>query len=477
MIEDVARHSEVLMNRFALTLGVVALVACGGRPTTGIPSDGGPGVEASPPGDGRPDTRPPDARRDTPWWPPDTPWVPDFTKPDKPKPVDGPTVWEAVTCVFNGPAVMNECVSSQGYGCSGVGKCTAKVGGPFGAKLLWKSSCGASAPSTVIDGKDEVINFSCPSTAVVETVTCVFAGSSKVEECYSSKGPSCKGVGSCSVTVSGTLGEKVDWKTSCGGYYTTILDGKNESIQVSCGTTPVSESMTCVFQGATGMQTCSSYKGSCSGVGSCVVTVSGTLYEKVDWKATCGTSLYTQILDGMPEKATFSCMPSLSETVTCLFPGSKNMQECTSSKGSCMGITSCSLAVKGTLGEKVDWKSTCGGYATTIIDGKSESITFSCITPPPPPASEWVTCLFKGSTTYQECYSSKGSCKGLLGCTVFVSGTLGEKVEWKSTCGGYAYTVIDNQPEPASFICGGSPDAGIIFPDGGPPPLPDGWWP
>jgi hypothetical protein len=381
-----------------------------------------------------------------------------------------PIASETVTCKFSGATGSQECFSSQGHSCKGVASCVAKVSGYPGTKLTWKSTCGSSLPSTVIDGKSESILFTCGTTYVSEIVTCVFKGSSKVEECSSSLGPSCKGVGSCSVMVSGYSGTTVGWKSSCGNYQTTILDGKSESLTIACGT-PVSESMTCVFLGMSTVQTCSSSKGSCTGLGSCTVTVYGLLYEEVTWKASCTPSIYIQTLDGMPEKNTF-CTGGVSETVTCLFPGSTTPQSCSSSKGSCAGVTSCSVAVKGTTGELVDWKSTCGGYAMTILDGKSETISFQCATPPPPPppVSEWVTCLFKGSTTYQECYSPKGSCKGLLGCTVQVTGTIGEKVEWKSTCGGYATTVIDGMPEPANFVCGPQPGDGWGWPDAGPVP-------
>ena len=67
-----------------------------------------------------------------------------------------------------------------------------------------------------------------------ESVTCVFAGSQSVEECYSATGLGCKGIGSCTVTVTGSKGEKIDWKSSCGGYATTVVDGVDEKIQFAC---------------------------------------------------------------------------------------------------------------------------------------------------------------------------------------------------------------------------------------------------
>jgi hypothetical protein len=177
------------------------------------------------------------------------------------------------------------------------------------------------------------------------------------------------------------------------------------------------------------------------------------------------------VIDGVSETISFTCGAALSETITCLFPGSKVTQSCDSIKGSCKGVSSCSVIVSGTLGEKVDWKSTCGGYFTTIVDGKSETITFPCM----PTVSETVTCWFKGSNTFQQCYASTGaSCQGLLGCTVTVTGPMNDVVNWKSSCGGYATTITDGKDESATFYCTPYADGGVIIVDAGPPPPP---WP
>jgi len=104
------------------------------------------------------------------------------------------------------------------------------------------------------------------------------------------------------------------------------------------------------------------------------------------------------------------------------------------------------------------------GCTVTKCPGRGESRT--C--PPKPKVKETVTCVFANANGQQECYSDKGGCKadpycpkgavcvnkGPLSCTVDVKGVKGEKVTWKSTCGGYAYTTIDGQDEKAQFQCG-----------------------
>jgi hypothetical protein len=275
--------------------------------------------------------------------------------------------------------------------------------------------------------------------------------------------------------VFGAYGEKVDWKSSCGGYSTTIVDGKNDVVTFTCGSTTVSEVVTCNFGVSSGYHTCSSPYGSCSGTSSCQVKLSGKPGTSVPWTSSCGGGTAYTILDGVSEVVYFKCQSLVTEKATCTFQGSTTTQTCSSSKGpSCSGITSCSLTLSGTYGETVYWKSTCGAGPTTILDGKNDSVVFSC-PPTPPPVKEMVTCYFQGSNTYQTCYSPKGTCQGLLGCTIIVTGTMGELVTWKSSCGGYASTIMDGKDESAYFSCGPVVvDAGMP-----PPPIVDGggWWP
>jgi len=53
-------------------------------------------------------------------------------------------------------------------------------------------------------------------------------------------------------------------------------------------------------------------------------------------------------------------------------------------------------------------------------------------------------------TPSQSCYSTLGKCSGSYACVVNVSGN---KVEWKSSCGGYATTILDGKNENAYFKC------------------------
>lgn len=70
---------------------------------------------------------------------------------------------------------------------------------------------------------------------------------------------------------------------------------------------------------------------------------------------------------------------------------------------------------------------------------------------------EQVKCIFDGSNQEQKCYTaeqnSRAYCSGKENCIADISGYKGEQITWKSTCGGYAYTVIDGNNEYAKFDC------------------------
>ncbi len=77
--------------------------------------------------------------------------------------------------------------------------------------------------------------------------------------------------------------------------------------------------------------------------------------------------------------------------------------------------------------------------------------------------SEKVACVFNGADkdNYPNCYSDSGSfnCEsyaqedGVLRCISTVSGYKGEKITWKSSCGGYGYTILDGDDETVKFSC------------------------
>lgn len=68
------------------------------------------------------------------------------------------------------------------------------------------------------------------------------------------------------------------------------------------------------------------------------------------------------------------------ETVTCIFDDSNTGQKCYTDdlQFSCTGVEDCSVKVHSKTQKKLTWKSSCEGYAGTIIDGINEFARFSC---------------------------------------------------------------------------------------------------
>ena len=68
-----------------------------------------------------------------------------------------------------------------------------------------------------------------------EQVKCVFVNSNEMQKCYTDNGQfGCSGTGTCVADVSGEKGTKQTWKSSCGGYAYTIIDGDNDYAKFRC---------------------------------------------------------------------------------------------------------------------------------------------------------------------------------------------------------------------------------------------------
>jgi len=102
---------------------------------------------------------------------------------------------------------------------------------------------------TVRECSDGTISVSCPDDRVKETVTCVFTNAKEAQKCYSENGGctayplKCAGSEkcltpryiSCDAKVAGKKGQGLSWKSTCGGYGTTTLDGMDEKVSFACG--------------------------------------------------------------------------------------------------------------------------------------------------------------------------------------------------------------------------------------------------
>ncbi len=74
---------------------------------------------------------------------------------------------------------------------------------------------------------------------------------------------------------------------------------------------------------------------------------------------------------------------------------------------------------------------------------------------------EEVKCIFKNTKTEQKCYRAEYNwmyCSSYQGSCIVTNleGYDGEKITWKSSCGGYAYTILDGNNEQIEFDCSGA---------------------
>ncbi len=78
-------------------------------------------------------------------------------------------------------------------------------------------------------------------------------------------------------------------------------------------------------------------------------------------------------------------VPRVSEQIKCVFNGSTTEQKCYTATQSdnplwfsCTGVNTCGGEIEAPMGTPLTWKSSCGGYAYTTIDGNSEYAIFDC---------------------------------------------------------------------------------------------------
>src|SRR3989338_6669784 len=157
---------------------------------------------------------------------------------------------------------------------------------------------------------------------------------------------------------------------------------------------------------------------------------------------------------------TTTCVEGAVKKYTC--PDGTQVDWCTCSYGNWMCVqfpeTKCTTTscVEGAVkkytcpdGTQVDWCTCSYGNWMCV-----QSPELKCNTGE---IKEQVKCLFAGSTQLQKCYTaeqnSRAYCSGTDACVADISGYKGERITWKSTCGGYAYTTIDGENEYDKFDC------------------------
>lgn len=102
----------------------------------------------------------------------------------------------------------------------------------------------------------------------------------------------------------------------------------------------------------------------------------------------------------------------------------------------------------------------CDGRIVTDEYDENGCKIYACPTTPAEKIGERVTCFFEGSQKEEKCYpaleNQKGEgswCTGANNCDLYFTHYKGERITWKSTCGGYQYTTQDGNEEKIVFNC------------------------
>ncbi|HLC45249.1 MAG TPA: hypothetical protein VJI67_00075, partial [archaeon] len=237
-----------------------------------------------------------------------------------------------------------------------------------------------------------------------------------------------KSLGSCSPTECGD--RKCDSGQRCVKYLDSCGKTSYDCVYDSdCAGSEVKEEVKCVFQGAT-----SGSSGKC-GVNSFeVVSECENGFRRASWSCYDGT---TSVQGGDS-----SCKPSSTwrqyaeEFCKGLCSGETQSHECYSEKGKCTGVGSCVVDVVGKRGEEVVWKSSCGGYAYTYVDGESEHAVFDCA-----PQACYTTSKSAGGCGPIECGDRK--CDSGEQC-----------LKYYDSCGATAYSCVSTRDCLEKGFCG-----------------------
>ena len=407
-----------------------------------------------------------------------------------------PVIKEQVKCIFTDTDVMQKCYTNDGkFGCSGIGSCIADVAGENGAILVWKSSCpDVGYVETTINGYTKYVAFKCATTTtttptgtpisetpqttvttiipstVTEQVKCIFTNSNSEQQCYA-EGYACRGVGTCVTNIPGVKGRMLTWKSSCEGYAYTVIDGNNEYAEFNCQ--PVQTTTQIIVQTTAKIPVYIFTSGD-----NCVQCANEAVflrdlqlkYPQIDIRG------YT--VDSENLKSFFAEMAARFGVSTNIYPttfiDSKAWQGFVR-----LGVESTNRDVPSEIEAQVKYciENACEDpnppkAVPAPVEGAAP--VPSIPTQQSQPVSEQVQCRFVNSdfifnplnATPEKCYTDNGKfgCSGnwvaaeesgkkYAYCAVDVSGSMGTKLTWKSSCGGYAYTVMDGNNENVEFTC------------------------
>lgn len=312
-------------------------------------------------------------------------------------------------------------------------------------------------------------------TTVSESVKCVFEGdSTNQQSCYVASGGSdntysgykaqgCSGAGSCITDLKGNKGDVLTWKSSCGGYAYTTMDGQNEYAKFSCGTTAVQPGTLTIEPATVSLGVSQSLPvkaiytpSSCSSSGGCTNVYYSPKEVSASWTIdNTGVAGLLQAMPDCPTDSRMMCSAVPQTSVTGIAPGAATLRaRYTDSSGN---------VVTATAGVAV------AGGQPTAVPGGQPSVENSIKVNYPVGGEVWVigtkqTIRFSAPSTvsrvnvYLECNTGSGgssTCSLPTGASMLIASTINTgSVDWSVGSGYSNFT-------PSSYVIRVSDASGV----------------
>ncbi|MBI2135665.1 hypothetical protein HYU06_01180 [Candidatus Woesearchaeota archaeon] len=409
-------------------------------------------------------------------------------------------VKEQVKCSFLNSNREQKCYTDDGrFVCSGIEACTAEVSGEKGKKLRWKSSCGNEVYTT-IDGNNENAEFKCeqlempipttpapvqepPVPMLKERFKCIFLNSNSIQKCYTDDGRfSCTGIETCIIDVAEQANKMLRWKSSCNGEGSSQIDGTDKSAQFKCEQTqtmPMPTTPVITHPPTTPVTTPAPTKTPLP------VPIPEETRDKVKlhyfyWEKECAACeseklFLDKLREKYPQVEYDSYKIDLSSSKSYTYFVVSNLKQ---GKPTIFLDDKIWIGYDEDIAREIENKvKDCLEKGCSLTPAIPAMSTRPQIVPPEtiPSLKEQVRCIFLNSDVLirphtaarEKCYSddARFGCswdgnvateengKRYAYCVADTYGNTGAKLTWKSSCGGYAYTLLDGSNEDAEFKC------------------------
>jgi len=344
-----------------------------------------------------------------------------------------------------------------------------------------------------LDGVNENIGFNCEQTTasatttaieatpapsqsyVKEEVKCLFTGSNSGQRCYSEVS-ACSGVGTCVASVYWEKGKMLTWKSSCGGLAYTLTDGNNEYAEFNC-VQAAAQIQAVPIQQPVNIEMPAQPRPTYIESPAIVPSEKKVKLYIFEWPDCPACKSERAFLDGLKQQYppvvfdTYNVTPEsgmtypvaiasylkeghpttfLHDKIWTGFDDSRAaeieaMVKYCIEQGGCLSGGEASAATPVATADYLKEQIECIFWNSDVLANPHSARPEKCYTD-----DGRFGCAWTGEVVEKEADNARVR---YAYCIADVSGPIGTRLNWKSSCGGYAYTVIDGNNEAAEFKC------------------------